>query len=125
MIVDQAEIDKLLAQADGLVSEAAPAAQPMRAPIDLSGVPDDVKRMLRLRVPVIVRLACRRMPIHSVRKLSIGTIIEFEKGIDSPLDLMINNQHIGHGEAVKVGEHYGLRATGVDTPANRVRALGT
>lgn len=134
MIVDQDEIQALLAQADDLAAEAseeaaatesAAAAPPSPPPPRLLvNVSPEVARILRVRVPVRVQLASRRMSIAEVRRLSLGMIIEFHKGIDESLDLLINNHPVGSGDAVKVGEHFGLRVSEVRDAATRIRSMG-
>jgi len=57
-------------------------------------------------LPVIVKLAERKMPLSNIVGLAAGAILEFDKPSDSPLDLMINNKSIGLGQAVKVGENF-------------------
>ncbi len=129
MVIDQKEIDALLAQADSVVAEAA-EAPPKRAPARAAphplDVPDDpqLRRLLAIQVPVIVRLAFRSMPVRTIRKLATGAIIEFEKSVEQDIDLLINNHPIGHGVCVKVGEHFGLRLTQIDTPAERIKSMG-
>src|SRR5580704_15467177 len=66
-------------------------------------------RILRLQVPVIVKLAERKLQLSEVMRLGVGAIIEFIKSSDEPLELLINNKVIGVGEAVKVGENFGIR----------------
>ena len=80
--------------------------------------------MLKLSVPVIVRLAHRRMPLDDVLALGPGALLELPKHAEEPLDLMVNNKIIGQGEAVKVGENFGLKVTAVHEPVDRIRALG-
>lgn len=132
MIVDQAEIDALLAEADGLAAAAEEKARPA-APLPVAPPPaptltlpadPQITRLLKLRVPVIVQLARRRMPIGSVRSLSVGAIIEFEKSVDDQLDLLINNHAVGRGHCVKVGENFGLRISEICGRAQRIRSLG-
>lgn len=130
MTVAQSEIDALLRETEQFVAEVG-GAPPRAAPRASSGpgtpspsLPHDVSRLLRLRVPVIVQLARRRMPIGEVRSLSLGSILEFERSVEDPLDLTINNQLVGHGTCVKVGENFGLRVTDVCDPAQRVRSMG-
>ena len=64
---------------------------------------------MSLEVPVIVKLAERKLALSEVLRLGVGSIIEFVKSNDEPLQLMINNKTIAIGEAVKVGENFGLR----------------
>jgi flagellar motor switch protein FliN/FliY len=101
MSTEQAESDALLTETDA-----------------------ELQRILHLRVPVIVQLATRRMPIGAVRDLSAGAIVEFDKSVDDALDLLVNNRLIGRGHCVKVGENFGLQITRICDPAERVRSLG-
>ena len=111
----------------GAQTGTPPADDPIAAsPAECA--PDDqnpeLQRILRIRVPVIVRLARRTMPIAGVRALSVGAIIEFEKSVAEPLDLLVNNRLIGRGRCVKIGEHFGLGLTAICDQAQRVRSLG-
>ncbi len=128
MIIDQQEIEALLAQADKLdeVEPRQPSAPPTpqrSEPVIVPSTPE-VERLLKLKVPVIVELARRTMTISAVRRFSLGMIIEFDKSVDEPLRLLINNQPIGEGEAVKVGEHFGLRVTAMRDYSTRIRSMG-
>jgi flagellar motor switch protein FliN/FliY len=81
-------------------------------------------RLLRIRVPVIAQLAARKMAIRDIRKLSAGAIIEFDIDVSEQLSLMINNRVIARGEAVRVGERFGLRLSEVGDRATRMRSMG-
>jgi flagellar motor switch protein FliN/FliY len=85
----------------------------------------ELSRLLKLEVPVIVKLAERRLTMSEVLRLGVGSIIEFEKSNDEPLHLMINNKTIAIGEAVKVGENFGLRIRQVGNMKDLVAAMGT
>ncbi|MFO0838964.1 MAG: FliM/FliN family flagellar motor switch protein [Phycisphaerae bacterium] len=134
MIVDQAEIDALLTKAGdpaALNAAAQPGKPPAGAgsalkvePRPTTDASPEVARLLRIRVPVIVEMARRQLPVADVRVLSLGTIIEFSKHIESPLDLRIHNQRIGSGEAVKVGEKFGIRVAQILDQADRIRSMG-
>jgi flagellar motor switch protein FliN/FliY len=69
----------------------------------------ELQRILHLEVPVIVKLAERKLLLSEVMRLGVGAIIEFFKSSEEPLQLLINNKPIAVGEAVKVGENFGLR----------------
>ncbi|MCB9853704.1 MAG: FliM/FliN family flagellar motor switch protein [Phycisphaerales bacterium] len=106
-------------------SGTAVAARPAQATVaPPRPVGAHVKRILKLKVPVIVRLARRNMLVSSIMKMGPGTILEFDRTVDEELDLMINNCKIGAGVAVKVNEHFGIRITNIDTVEERIDSLG-
>jgi len=84
----------------------------------------DVQSILKLRVPMIVRLASRDMKLSQILNLGPGSMIELPKQVDEPLDLMVNNKLIGHGTAVKIGENFGLKVSVIGDSAARIKALG-
>ncbi len=83
-----------------------------------------IQRILKLPVPVTVKLAERKIAVESLLGMTVGTIIEFDVPFDSDLTLHVGNRTIGHGQAVKVGESFGLRLSRVGTVEERVSALG-
>ena len=85
---------------------------------------EELQRILRLEVPVIVKLAERTLTLSEVMRLGTGAIIEFFKSSDEPLELLINNKPIGTGEAVKVGENFGLKITHIGDVKSVIRSLG-
>ncbi|MEM9701758.1 MAG: FliM/FliN family flagellar motor C-terminal domain-containing protein [Planctomycetota bacterium] len=68
-------------------------------------------RLARLPVPVTVRLAEKRVPLATIRNLVPGALLSFEKDCEDPLDLYVANRKHAVGEAVKVGERFGLKVT--------------
>jgi flagellar motor switch protein FliN/FliY len=96
-------------------ARSSPAAPPGQA---------ELQRILRLEVPVIVKLAERRLMLSEVMRLGTGAIIEFFKSSEEPLELLINNKVIGVGETVKVGENFGLRITQVGDLKQVIQSLG-
>jgi flagellar motor switch protein FliN/FliY len=100
-----------------LHAQPAPSAAPAPSPGDL-------KRILRLEVPVIVKLAERKLTLGEVMRLGAGAIIEFSKSSDEPLELLVNNKAIGVGDAVKVGENFGLKITQIGDVQQIIRSLG-
>jgi flagellar motor switch protein FliN/FliY len=96
-------------------------AQPDRPSSSSEG---ELERILHLSVPIIVKLADRKLNVHEVMRLGTGAIIEFFKSSDEPLELLINNKVIGLGEAVKVGENFGLRLTQIGDVKQVIESLG-
>jgi len=84
----------------------------------------EVRRILRVAVPVIVKLADKRLSLGEIIDVSPGSIIEFAKSAEQPLELLVNNQSIGRGIAVKVGEKFGLRIDQILPREETIRSLG-
>jgi flagellar motor switch protein FliN/FliY len=87
-------------------------------------MPADLRSILQIEVPVIVRIAHRAMPLDDAIAMVPGAIIELPKEATEDLDVLVNNKTIGHGRAVKVGENFGVRITRIGPVRNRVAALG-
>ena len=85
---------------------------------------DELDRILRMEVPVIVKLADRKLSLQEVMRLGPGAIIEFFKASDQPLELLINNKMIAIGETVKVGENFGLKITQIGDMKQIIESLG-
>ena len=84
----------------------------------------EIQRILKIEVPVIVKLAERKLTLAEVMRLGPGAIIEFIKSNDEPLELLINNKAIGLGDAVKVGENFGLKISQIGDVKEVIRSLG-
>ena len=134
-IMDQSEVDSLLAEAENLGTEvsgestpepaipATPAAPPPPRVI-AQDLPPELRRILHIEVPVIVQLAERELDMQEILNLNVGSVIEFDKRFDAELGLIVTNRQIGLGQAVKVGENFGLRVTRIGTVYDTIQALG-
>lgn len=89
-----------------------------------AGEPGPVSRILKISVPLVVKLAERRMALAEVGRMGLGAIIEFTKSNEDPLELMVNNKTIAIGEAVKVGENFGLRITQIGDVRDVIKSMG-
>jgi flagellar motor switch protein FliN len=78
------------------------------------------RRLMNVSVQVSVRLAEKRIELDSVMSLVPGSIVTFSKSCEEPLDLYVNNHHFARGEAIKIGENFGLRLTEVGVKPVRV-----
>jgi len=72
-----------------------------------------------LPVTVAVRIAEKKIELEHLLALTAGSLITFNKPCDDLLDLYVNNHHYCRGEAVKIGEKFGLRVTEVGVKPTR------
>jgi flagellar motor switch protein FliN len=84
---------------------------------------EKLQRLLSMRVPVIVKVAEKKMSIGNMLKFHMGSIIQFDKDAYQQLELMINNSTIGLGQPIKIGEKFGLRITQVGEIAETIKSL--
>ena len=64
------------------------------------------------------------MTVEDVLKISLGSIITFDKDAYQHIDLMVNNSVIGLGQPVKKGENFGLRITQIGEITDTIKSLG-
>lgn len=79
-------------------------------------LPSSTRKLGRLRglpVSVIVRLAEKKIELGQLLSLSPGALITFNKPCEDLLDLYVNNHLYCRGEAVKIGEKFGLKVNDV------------
>lgn len=93
---------------------------PMDEPAAVAeSLPPYTRSLLHIEVPISVTLATKRQPIGQIMDLGSGSIIHFEKSCEEMLDLYVGQHRVARGEAVKVGEKFGLRITSVILPEER------
>jgi flagellar motor switch protein FliN/FliY len=74
-------------------------------------------------ISVMALLGKTEILIDKALKLVPGSIIELDRFVGEPLDLLINNKRIAQGEVVVVGEHYGIRITKIIEPEERIQSV--
>ena len=82
----------------------------------------DAMAFLRdVEVELTLEIGRRRMRIADVMKLGPGKMVELDKQAGEPLELLVNGRLIGRGDAVVVGDHYGIRITEIVPPEGAQR----
>lgn len=81
-------------------------------PDSLRGI-DSLGFVMDVPVALSVVIGRRNMKIGEVLRLGPGSILELDKTNGEPLDVFVNDRLIARGEAVVVGERYGVRITEV------------
>ncbi|MGE0607783.1 MAG: FliM/FliN family flagellar motor switch protein [Pirellulales bacterium] len=97
---------------------SVPAVQPprRRAAQSTAELPSYSQSLLQVRVPLIVTLASKKQSVSEILNLGPGAIIQFNKSCDQMLDIEVGQRCVAQGEAVKVGEKFGIRVTSMVLP---------
>jgi flagellar motor switch/type III secretory pathway protein FliN len=103
-----------------------PASQPPSQDIGdaIAKLPSYVRSLLKVEVPVRVTLAATKLSLQRILDLSPGVILQFNKSCDEPLTLEVGEQVVALGEAVKVGDRFGLSIKSISMPAERFWVVG-
>ncbi|THB72584.1 MAG: flagellar motor switch protein FliN [Desulfobulbaceae bacterium] len=73
---------------------------------------------------VSVELGRSKILLRDLLKMGEGYVIELNKLAGDPLDLYVNSRLIARGEAVMVGDKFGIRLTDVVSTSDRIEKLG-
>lgn len=73
---------------------------------------------------VSVEVGRSRILLRDLLRMGEGYVIELDKMAGEPLDLYVNSRLIARGEAVMVGEKFGIRLTEVISASDRIEKLG-
>lgn len=74
---------------------------------------DSLSFVMDVPVELTIELGRKFVKIGEVLRLGPGSVLELEKTNGEPLDVFVNNRLVARGEAVVVGERYGIRLTEV------------
>jgi flagellar motor switch protein FliN/FliY len=84
----------------------------------------DLDRILEIPLEITVELGRRRMRIAELLEIDVGSVLELGTAAGTPLSIYANRVLVAQGEAVIVGERYGVRITDIVPASERVRRLG-
>ena len=85
---------------------------------------ETLARALNLRVPVIAVLAEKALTLAEILELRKDSVISFKKLNTEPLDLYVNDQKIGSGRAIKIGEGFGMWVDQIGTAEETLGKIG-
>ena len=73
---------------------------------------------------VSVEVGRARILLRDLLQMGEGYVVELDKLAGEPLDLYVNSRLIARGEAVKVGDKFGIKLTEVVSQSDRIEHLG-
>ncbi|MSQ23303.1 MAG: flagellar motor switch protein FliN [Chloroflexi bacterium] len=93
----------------GALDEVAPA-----------GPLGTMELLLNVRVRLSVQLGRAQLTIREVLGLGPGSVVELDKPANEPVDILVNDRLIAHGEIVVVDENFGIRVLDIVSPQARI-----
>lgn len=78
--------------------------------------------LLDVALPVSVSFGKTSLQIREVLKLNTGSVVELDRLVSEPVDVIVNNCVIARGEVVVVDGNYGVRVIHLASRADRLRS---
>lgn len=79
--------------------------------------------ILDVAVTVSLELGRSQLSVRELLQLNQGSVVEFDRRVGEPLDLLVNGTLLAHGELVVVDDRFGIRLTEVVSPEKRLEKL--
>lgn len=79
--------------------------------------------LLDVQLGIRLRFGSRRMKLREILELQPGSVVELDRQVQEPVDLLVDSKLIGRGEVVVADGRYGLRVGEVVTTQERVESL--
>jgi flagellar motor switch protein FliN/FliY len=101
----------------------AAAERPASLMVADPGYPRTLELLLDVELPVSVSFGRAQVPLKEVLKLTSGSIVELNRTISEPVEVIVNNCVIARGEVVVVEGNYGIRINHIVNRQERLRTL--
>jgi flagellar motor switch protein FliN len=104
---------------DGKLVESltsGPAPKDAMAADIARSAPVNLNLVLDVELSMSLRFGQRQLPLREVLELANGSVVELDRQVDDPVELLLDGRVIARGEAVIVDGNYGLRVTEITEP---------
>lgn len=86
---------------------------------------DRSRLILDVPVAISIELGRTRVCVEGLLEFRTGSVIKLDKPAGEPLDIYANQQLVARGEAVIIGDHFGVRIIDVVAPEERLDQFKT
>lgn len=108
-----------------LMGEPSPPVAGTPTPVQGNGnISRDLEFLFDVPLQVSIEVGRARILLKDLLHMGEGYVIELDKLSGDPLDLYVNSRLIARGEAVKVGDKFGIKLTEVVSQSDRIAKLG-
>jgi flagellar motor switch protein FliN len=108
------------AEKEAVRAEATPAAVLSSSPASSPAPPASVSQatgaldlLMDVQLAMTLRFGTRQLLLREVLDLSPGAVVELDRGVQEPVDLLLDGRLVARGEVVVIDGNYGLRVTDV------------
>ncbi|HTJ30637.1 MAG TPA: FliM/FliN family flagellar motor switch protein [Acidobacteriaceae bacterium] len=98
------------------------SASPSPSAYDAS-LTSGLQLLLDVELEASLRFGAREMPLGEILDLGPGDVVQLDRHITDPVDLIIGDKIVARGDVVLVNGNFGLRVTEVAEPQNRLETV--
>jgi len=115
----------ILVQDEVRAAQSAAASDPNREvpPESPGSANPGVELLLDVELEASLRFGCREMPLGEILDLGPGDVVQLDRHVADPVDLIVGDKIVARGEVVLVNGNFGLRVTEVATPRKRLESI--
>lgn len=109
-----------------IAAEASPPLSENQVAVSIDAVPVHSRTMdllLDVDLPVSISFGKAQLPMKDVLKLTTGSIVELNRGVNEQVEVLVNQCLIARGEVVVVDGNYGVRIQEIASRMDRIRTL--
>lgn len=89
----------------------SPAALPDLGQGNAPGAQHELDLLADVSMDVTVELGQVRMRVADLLRLGEGTVVELDRAVTAPVDVLVNGSLVARGDVVVVGDELGVRVT--------------
>ncbi|MGO8775406.1 MAG: FliM/FliN family flagellar motor switch protein [Terracidiphilus sp.] len=89
----------------------------------LPGLTPGLELLLDVELEASLRFGAREMPLGEILDLGPGDVVELDRHVADPVDLIVGDKIVARGEVVLVNGNFGLRVTEVAAPKRRLESV--
>ena len=79
--------------------------------------------LLKVPVSLSIEVGRKQMRLDDLLDTQEGSVMELDKQLDEPLDILVNGALIAHGVIVLAQDRFGIQITDILSPEERARTL--
>ncbi len=79
--------------------------------------------LLDIELEARLQFGAREMPLSELLELTSGDVLELDRLVSEPVDLVVGDRIVARGEVVVVGGNFGLQVTEVLQPKPRLESV--
>ena len=114
---------KVIPQPDPLPGGSTAAQTEAREPANPAVLSSGIELLLDVELETSLRFGSREMPLGEILDLGPGDVVELDRHVADPVDLIVGDKIVARGEVVLVNGNFGLRVTEVAAPRKRLESI--